>query len=122
MSEMQPKAKKQKGPFDVSRTVLLAPASAERLNAAIQRLKNIEPIIDAGMDQHGRLRISYDASCVGIRDVEELLDEDGIGRASGLWWHLKSLWYRFLDENTRSNALSKGGACCSRPPPTLGKK
>jgi hypothetical protein len=113
---------KQKGPYDVTRTILLAPAAAEKLNAATQRLRDIEPIIDVHVDKRGRLRISYDASCVGIRDVEGLLDEEGIARSSTFWWHLKSAWYRFLDNNARSNALSQGGACCSRPPPAGGRK
>lgn len=119
-SETQEKAKTGKGPFDVTRKILLAPAAAEKLKDAAQQLMAVEPIIDARVDQRGRLRISYDASCVGIRDIEALLDKAGIARASGAWWWLKSVWYRFLDENAKSNARSEGGACCNRPPSVPG--
>ena len=109
-----------KGPFDVKRKIPLGHANPDNLKAAIGQLKAIEPIIDLRLDQQANLRIIYDASCVSIRDIEKLLDDSGIPRASGLGWRLKSSWYRFLDDNARSNALSKGGACCSRPPPGAG--
>jgi hypothetical protein len=70
----------------------------------------------------GQLLVSYDSSLVGIRDIEALLDRAGIARASGFGWRLKSAWYRFLDENTRANAHSRGGACCNRPPSAYGAR
>jgi hypothetical protein len=116
MSEMLKKAKADKGPFDVTRKIQLAPAATEKLQDAVQQLTAIETIIDAHVDRHGQLRISYDASSAGIRDIEVLLDKAGVARASGFWWRLKSAWYRFLDENAKSNARSGSGACCNRPP------
>jgi hypothetical protein len=109
-----------KGPFDVKRKILLAPVNDEKLRDALEQLKAIEPVIDLRVDQRGNLRITYDASCVSIRDIESLLDNTHIHRASGLGWRIKSAWYHFLDDNARSNALSRGGACCSRPPPGAG--
>ncbi|HUW28635.1 MAG TPA: hypothetical protein VMV97_08490 [Sulfuriferula sp.] len=116
MRETRKKDKPSKGSFAVTRKIPLAPAAAEKLQNAIQQLTAIETIIDAHVDRHGQLRISYDASSVGIRDIEALLDKAGIARTSGFWWRLKSAWYRFLDENAKSNARSGGGACCNRPP------
>lgn len=109
-----------KGPFDVKRKIPLAPVNEAKLQDALEQLKAIEPIIDLRMDRHGKLRITYDASCVSLRDIEKLLDDAAIPRATGLGWRFKSAWYRFLDDNARSNALSHGGACCSRPPPGAG--
>lgn len=105
-----------KGFFDVTRKIPLALAATEKWQAAVQQLAAIEPILDAHVSQRGLLRISYDASCVGMREIEALLDEAGIARTSGFWWRLKSAWYRFLDDNAKSNAHSGGGACCNRPP------
>ncbi|WP_223248441.1 hypothetical protein [Sulfurirhabdus autotrophica] len=116
MNKTPKKMKPGKGPFDVTRKILLAPTAPERWHEAVTRLKTIEPIIDANIDQNGRLRISYDASCVGMRDIEPLLDEMSVYRASGFWSRIKLSWYRFLDENAKSNAVSGGGACCNRPP------
>jgi len=120
MSETRKKDKSSKGPFDVTRKISLAPTAAEKLQNAIQQLTFIESILDAHLDGHGQLRISYDASSVGIRDIEALLEKAGIACTSGFWWRLKSAWYRFLDENAKSNAISGGGACCNRSPSVPG--
>lgn len=120
MSETGKKVKPSKGPFDVTRKISLAPAPTEKLQDAVGQLTSIEPIIDTHVDRHGQLRISYDASNVGIRDIEALLNKAGIARTSGFWWRLKSAWYRFLDENVKSNSHSVGGACCNRPPSAHG--
>lgn len=101
---------------ELKRIVPLLPAAPEKLDALISRLESIEPISEARLDSGGRLRIRYDASCVSIRDIERFMDEAGVARPSGAWWRFKSAWYRFVDDNARSNALSAGGACCSRPP------
>lgn len=101
--------------FGVRRTIPLADVGHEKLEEAVQSLRAIEWVGDLRVDGR-RLRLRYDASAVNFRDIERLLDELGLQRATGLWWRCKSAWYRFLDTNARSNALSRGGACCSRPP------
>ncbi|MHB1213965.1 MAG: hypothetical protein ACYCY9_03160 [Thiobacillus sp.] len=121
MSETRAKGKADKGPFDVSRKIPLAPAAAETLQNAVRQLTAVDSILDAHIDRHGQLRISYDTSRVGIRDIEAWLDSAGIARATGAWWRLKSAWYRFLDQNAHANAHSRGGACCNRPPSASGR-
>lgn len=116
MDKAQANMKVSKGPFDVDRTIPLLPAAPERIEKAIHKISVLEPVTDVHIDRRGQLRIRYDASVVGIRDIERLLDESGVGRPSNVGWRFKLAWYRFLDGNARSNALSKGGACCSRPP------
>jgi hypothetical protein len=100
--------------FAVTRTIPLRDADA--LERAMDSLKRIEPIEYATAAGKNRLRIRYDASCVGFREIERLLDEAHVSRPNSLWWRLKSGWYAFLDQNARSNAMSGDGACCSRPP------
>lgn len=114
MSEAQ--AKMSKGPFDVDRTIPLRPVSADMFEEAVRHMNAFESVIDAHIDRRGQLRIRYDATSVGIRDIERLLDESGVGRLSNAWWRLKSAWYGFLDDNARTNAHSSGGACCNRTP------
>lgn len=121
MSEVPKKEKPNKGPFDVSRKIPLASATAETLEDMVRQLTAVDSILHACVDRHNQLRISYDASSVGVRDIEALLDNSGIARASGAWWRLKSAWYRFLDENAYANAHSQGGACCNHPPSAIGK-
>ncbi|MBZ0105461.1 MAG: hypothetical protein K8H84_07490 [Sulfuricella denitrificans] len=105
-----------RGAFDVNRKIALAPVATERLQEAARQLRAIEPVIDAQINRRGQLHISYDASSVGMRDIEAILDKSGIVRAESFWWKLKLAWYRFVDENAKSNARSVGGACCNRPP------
>ena len=120
MSETREKGKADKGPFDVSRKIPLAPVATEKLQDAVRQLTALDPILDAHIDRRGHLRISYAVSHIDIRDIETLLDKAGIARASASWWRLKSAWYRFLDGNARANAHSQGGACCNRPPAASG--
>ena len=102
--------------FDVSRTVPLALSGRDKWPHAASKLLAIEPIHETSIDQQGRLRISYDASFIGISDIESLLDELGIARVAGLWWRLKAGWYNYVDENIQANACSTNGVCCTRPP------
>jgi hypothetical protein len=99
----------------VKRTIPVLDAQMEKLQQLAKTLQAIESIAEVRVDD-GQLRLRYDASSVGFQDIERLLDEAGVSRPTGFWWRLKSAWYRFLDANARSNALSRGGACCSRPP------
>jgi len=122
MRQALEKEQLDKGPFDVTRRIPLAPAAAETLQNAVRQLNAVDSILDARIDRHGKLRISYDSTSVGIRDIEAWLDSAGVARASGTGWRLKSAWYRFLDENARANARSRGGACCNRPPSAHGPR
>jgi hypothetical protein len=101
--------------FQVRRTIPLAGVPPEKLAQGVQMLRAIEWIDDVRVDE-SRLHVRYDASGVNFRDIERLFDEAGLQRPTSLWWRCRFAWYRFVDTNARSNALSKAGACCSRPP------
>ncbi|MGA7179718.1 MAG: hypothetical protein WBX11_09060 [Thiobacillaceae bacterium] len=102
--------------FAVTRTIPISGADPGELERAIQNLGRIECVAYARASGNGRLRVRYDASCVGFRDIERLLDEAGVSRPSSFWWRIRSAWYAFLDQNARSNAIGGGGACCNKPP------
>lgn len=104
------------GPFDVSRVILLAPVAAEKLQEVVRHLRSVEALLSAAAGSRGRLLVSYDSSHIGIRDIEAILDEGGIARASSSWSRFKLRYYRFQDDNARSNAGPSRGACCNRPP------
>jgi hypothetical protein len=110
-------AKQANGLFDVNRKIPLEAVAAEQLQEVMRQLRAMEPVFDAEVASQGQLRIAHDASRIGLRDIEMLLDKSGIARSGGLWSKLKLAWYRFLDENAKANAGSGGGACCNRPPP-----
>lgn len=110
-----------KSAFSVSRSIPLKPFDEERLREAIRNLVARGLILGARKISGNRLHVTYDASRVGIRDVESWLIEAGIAIGQGFGWKLKSALYAFLDENAKSNAHSSGGACCNRPPPGSGE-
>lgn len=92
MSETRAKGKADKGPFAATRKIPLAPAAAEALQNAVRQLTAVDSILDARIDRHGQLRIAYDTSSIGIRDIEAWLERAGIARAAGAGWRLKSAW------------------------------
>lgn len=106
--------------FEVTRKIPLAFSARVRWQNAASKLLAIEPIHGASIDQQGRLRINYDASLIGISDIESLLDELGIERDTSLWWRIKAGWYSYVDENIKTNACSSNGVCCTRPPSVYG--
>jgi len=120
---MQVNAKEQNGSaFAVTRVVCTTDVACERLMHIAQSLESVEGVFQARVGRRGRLRIRYDASCIGFWDIERLLDEGGITLSRSAWWRFKSAWYRFLDQNAHANAISKGGACCSNPVDILAKR
>ncbi|MBD3610100.1 MAG: hypothetical protein HUJ30_06085 [Gammaproteobacteria bacterium] len=79
-------------------------------------LSQQDAVIDAHINKRERLRAAYDASRIGMRDIETLLDAIGVARDPSLWSRLKLSWFRMTDENARDNARAGTGACCNRPP------
>ncbi|HYP68529.1 MAG TPA: hypothetical protein VEP67_09825 [Thiobacillaceae bacterium] len=98
----------------VKRTLRLTDVQPEKLAQALRALRAMEWLSDVLLDGE-RIHVRYDASCVNFRDIERLLDEAGVPHPASFGWRLRSAWYRFLDSNARSHALSRG-ACCSKPP------
>ena len=67
-------------PFVVSRNIPLKPFEEENLLEVIRNLMARDLIIGVHADSPNRLHISYDASCVGIRDIETWLEEADLHR------------------------------------------
>lgn len=109
------------GAFVVTRNIPLQTFDGEKLREAVKNLAERDLIVGARTVSGNRLHVTYDASCVGIRDIEAWLVDAGIALGQGFAWKLKSALYAFLDENAKSNAGSSGGACCNRPPPGSGE-
>lgn len=106
--------------YEVKRRIPLRVVRAECLQQAIHALGEMESVLAVYSDAQGRLHIRYDASRIAFREIENTLDQAGISRPSGLWWHWKSGRYRYQDEIVKSNASSPGGFCCNRPPTVSG--
>jgi hypothetical protein len=90
---------KGNGSFNVARKLSFAPTAEKKLQLVIRKLEAMEEIIDVKAGPKDQLYISYDNSRIGIRDIETVLDEVGVVRATGYWCKLKSMWYGYLDDN-----------------------
>ncbi|MGR9116073.1 MAG: cation transporter [Gammaproteobacteria bacterium] len=88
-----------------------------------RKTESITSVIDniAGIDtvsikeEKQILDLSYDASQVNIKQIEEIIKQNGCDIAQDWWSRLKEDWYRFTDENAQSNATHRP-SCCNKPP------
>jgi hypothetical protein len=100
--------------FVVTRSIPVD-APAGRLDSVAGTLASLPGVDYSHADSGNSLKVRYDAAKLGFWEIERKLNEAGVGSPSGLWWRIKSEWYRFTDSNARSNAHATA-ACCSRPP------
>jgi hypothetical protein len=105
--------------FAVTRNIPVGDAAAEALEAAARNLAALDGVAHARVVGQGRLQVRYDTSRLGFWDIERMLDEAGVARATGLWWRMKSEWFRYTDRNSRDN-VQHVAACCSKPPAAPG--
>jgi hypothetical protein len=109
-----------KSAFELSCKFPLVNSAKAKWQEVARKLMTIEPVLDAQVDLRGILSIRYDASTIGMHDIETLLNELGVPRKTNAWWKLKLAWFRYVDENAQANAHASGGACCNRPPSVYG--
>jgi hypothetical protein len=98
--------------FVVRRRVPLAQAVAG--DDGVLRRLCAEPGVLAAEADRGDIRLIYDASRVGFERLQAVLREEGYALAPGWRHRLRAAWYRYLDDNTRSNAAAPA-SCCSNP-------
>ncbi|MGB5062497.1 MAG: heavy metal-associated domain-containing protein [Candidatus Competibacter sp.] len=65
--------------------------------------------------QHDCIHVRYDNAMIGVETVVEALKNAGYPPRQRFLDRLKYGWWRYLDENARSNATSASGPCCSNP-------
>lgn len=105
----------------VCRVVAIENGEREWLTVLAQQLSHMVGVNGVAIGAKSRLKVDYDAALVGYGEIEATVDEAGLVRRKTLAWRLRGVWYRYLDQNIRANARSRGGgACCSRPPPGAG--
>ena len=70
--------------------------------------------ISLGLNRH--LIIRYDASIVGFTQVLLQLEQLGIKVRDSRWFHIKTEWYDFVDNNVASHANTRPKLSCNRVP------
>jgi len=82
----------------------------------IQEL-NHHPCIDfAELGSGHQLKVTYDGTHWSTDELLDLIQAHGGELRNGWWPRRRLAWYRFTDDNVRSNA-SHEPFCCSKIPP-----
>ena len=67
------------------------------------------------------VRVTYDVLRVDAKAVADLLVAAGATLRVSRWQKIRIAWFAQLDGNQRDNARHHP-ACCSKPPPTAGRR
>ncbi len=101
----------------MKRHLKLEDLDADRAMAIAQEIDQLPGVDSVVLDSETRrLDIAYDASILGIEQVESIVRKHGSDLDHGWWTHFKESWYRFTDENTRENARHEPGGYSKAPP------
>ncbi len=57
------------------------------------------------------LNLAYDASRVGLGQVEEILEKHNVVVSHDWWTHFKEGYYKFVDQNVKDNAKHEPWSC-----------
>ncbi len=60
--------------------------------------------------------LRYNAADIQWPQIEFAMREIGVIQNVNWWLKLRFHWYQYVDENAKSNALSKEAHCCNKAP------
>lgn len=86
---------------------------AESITSAIDNIAGIDTV--SIKEDKQILDLSYEASQVNIKHIEDIVRQNGCDIGQDRWSRLKEGWYRFTDENAHSNAAHRA-SCCNKLP------
>ncbi len=109
--------------FSVHRSLALPDMSTDNRQKIEACLSGLPGMQQVEMDlERRKVSLTYDAAKLSFWSIELALTEAGWPPANGRWTRMRYAWYRYLDENARANAETKGGACCSNPSDIYAKR
>ena len=88
----------------------LSQAQLQVLAPKLNHLASLE------LNARGHLIIRYDAAIVGFTQVLLQLKQLGIKVRDSRWFHIKTEWYDFVDNNVASHANTRPKLSCNRVP------
>lgn len=96
----------------VTRKLKLGRSEPQTLQQAIEEIDQLYGLNSVAFDDKKQiLRLAYDASRIGIEDVEAILSKHGIAIDHGWWNRAKEEHYRFVDQNIKDNAAKEPWSC-----------
>ena len=106
--------------FVLNRRVVLRPARKANFDAQLEKVKtNLN--LDAVIVRKNGLRIVYSAAEMQWPSIEDELKKLNCLAEKSFRNNIRFRWYRFVDDNAKTNAHSKEAHCCNKPPVILKK-
>ncbi len=103
--------------FLMTRHLKLEDLDADRASAIAQEVGQLLGVDSVVLDSATRrLDIAYDASLLGIEQVEDIIRRHGSDLDHGWWTRFKESWYRFTDQNAKENARHEPGHYSKKSP------
>ena len=72
--------------------------------------------INLELNSRGHLIVRYDAAVFGFTQLLSQLQQLGIKLRDSRWFHIKTEWYEFVDNNIASHANQRPKVSCNRVP------
>ncbi len=76
----------------------------------------LNQLVSLKLNRRGHLKVRYDAAIVGFTQVLLQLQQLGIKVRDSRWFHIKTEWYNFVDNNVASHANTRPKLSCNRVP------
>lgn len=105
-------------PIIVTREIAIDPDSkTQDILVALDRLKSLSGVnLASHRSQNSHFEVAYDLLNTSYSDIEHILSENDVYRASSIRNRILSIWYEYLDITARDNANAPPPACCNKPP------
>lgn len=101
----------------VVRHLKLAPGDDEAINAAIDEIDQQFGLDGVSFDPESRIiTLAYDATRLGLEDIEAILATHQVEIGHGWWTHMKQSFYEYVDQNMKENAAQQPWSCHQNPP------
>ena len=101
----------------VERHLKLEPCETEAIESAVAEIDGLFGLDCVSFDATSRvITLAYDATRLGLDNIEKVLDKHGVDIGHGWWTHFKENFYGFVDQNMKENAVHEPWSCHQNPP------
>lgn len=99
---------------------LSQPLSVEHSQGLMQHIQEMMGVKEVSIKGH-RLTVRYDLLQMKLTQLEDALASQDATLDNGWWQRLQRAWVYNTETTEMDNLAAAQGACCSRPPPRVGR-
>lgn len=101
--------------FVVERRLALTGADSSGSTGIADILGSLDGVIETRRVGPEKWAVRYDRRHVGLRELENALNQRGIRLSGGRLRRLAWAWVAYLDSNAKGNTNTSAAPCCSDP-------